>query len=102
MSVLSLESKYFGEGITAYKNKIVQLTWKSKTGFVYDKHSFKLITTLKYPTDGWGITSDKKRLIMSDGSQVIHFLDPESIHIRRMDMTSLLAYGLSAYLSKAL
>lgn len=74
---LSLEANYFGEGITPFKDKIIQLTWRSKTGFVYDKSTFKLLTTLKYSTQGWGITADNKRLIMSDGSQTIHFLDPE-------------------------
>ncbi len=77
ISELSLPAQYFGEGITAFKDKIIQLTWRSNTGFVYDKKSFKLITTLKYPTQGWGITTDGKKLIMSDGTQTIHFLDPE-------------------------
>lgn len=74
---LNLEANFFGEGITPYKDKIIQLTWKSKTGFVYDKSSFKLLTTLNYNSEGWGITTDDKRLIMSDGTQNIHFLDPE-------------------------
>ena len=74
---LSLESRYFGEGITIFNDKIIQLTWTSQIGFVYDKKSFKLLTTLKYPTEGWGITTDGKSLIMSDGSHNIHFLDPE-------------------------
>ncbi|MCD4832703.1 MAG: glutaminyl-peptide cyclotransferase [Bacteroidales bacterium] len=77
ISVLSLEARYFGEGITAFGDKIIQLTLTSRIGFVYDKKSFKLITTLKYPTQGWGITTDGKKLIMSDGTQTIHFLDPE-------------------------
>lgn len=77
ISVLSLENKYFGEGITEFKDKIIQLTWTSRTGFVYDKNSFKLIATLRYPTQGWGITNDGEKLIMSDGTQTIHFLDPE-------------------------
>ena len=77
ISVLSLEARYFGEGITAFGDKIIQLTWTSRTGFVYDKNSFKLITTLQYPTQGWGITTDGEKLIMSDGTQTIHFLDPE-------------------------
>ena len=77
ISILNLDAKYFGEGITAFKDKIIQLTWTSRTGFVYDKNSFKLITTLQYPTQGWGITTDGKKLIMSDGTQTIHFLDPE-------------------------
>jgi glutaminyl-peptide cyclotransferase len=77
ISELSLPAQYFGEGITIFKDKIIQLTWTSQTGFVYDKKSFKLITTLEYPTQGWGITTDGKSLIMSDGSHNIHFLDPE-------------------------
>ncbi|HKL09254.1 MAG TPA: glutaminyl-peptide cyclotransferase [Bacteroidales bacterium] len=74
---LSLPAKYFGEGITAFGDKIIQLTWTSQTGFVYDKESFSLINTLQYPTQGWGITTDGKKLIMSDGSQTIYFLEPE-------------------------
>jgi glutamine cyclotransferase len=77
LSVLGLGSKYFGEGITVFKDKIIQLTWKSKTGFVYDKKSFKLVSTLQYTTQGWGITNDGEKLIMSDGTETIHFLDPE-------------------------
>ncbi len=77
ISELSLPAQYFGEGVTIFNDKIIQLTWTSQIGFVYDKKSFKLITTLKYPTQGWGITTDGKSLIMSNGSHIIHFLDPE-------------------------
>ena len=73
-----LPSIFFGEGITIYKNKIVQLTWKRKMGFVYDKESFEVLKTFTYPTEGWGITHDGKRLIMSDGSATLYFLDPET------------------------
>lgn len=71
-----LPAKYFGEGITIYKDTLVQLTWKSNTGFVYDKNSFNLLRTFSYPTEGWGITYDGKRLIMSDGTSKLYFLDP--------------------------
>ncbi len=74
---LNLPARYFGEGITAFGDKIIQLTWTSQTGFVYDKKSFSLINTLQYPTQGWGITTDGKKLIMSDGTQTIYFLEPE-------------------------
>jgi glutamine cyclotransferase len=74
---MSLDSKYFGEGITIYKDKIVQLTWRSHTGFVYDKKSFKLLSSFEYSTEGWGLTTDGEKLLMSDGTNKIHFLDPE-------------------------
>jgi len=74
---MSLDPKYFGEGITIYKDKIVQLTWRSHTGFVYDKNSFKLLSRFEYSTEGWGITTDGEKLLMSDGTNKIHFLDPE-------------------------
>jgi len=77
LAELSLPAQYFGEGITSFGDKIIQLTWESNLGFVYDKNSFKLLTTLEYSTQGWGLTNDGKRLIMSDGSSTIYFLDPE-------------------------
>jgi glutamine cyclotransferase len=72
-----LAPSHFGEGITIFGNRIVQLTWKSRIGFVYDKNSFHLVKTFNYPGEGWGITYDGKRLIMSDGTSVLHFLDPK-------------------------
>ena len=62
-----LDAKYFGEGITVWGNTIVQLTWQSEIGFVYDKASFKPIKSFKYVGEGWGLTHDGARLIMSDG-----------------------------------
>ena len=73
-----LDAKYFGEGITVWKDTIVQLTWQAETGFVYDKTTFKQTRTFSYPGEGWGLTHDGTRLIMSDGSAAIRFLDPSS------------------------
>ncbi len=73
-----LAGSLFGEGIAIYGDKIVQLTWQSNVGFVYDKGSFELLREFNYPTEGWGITHDGQRLIMSDGTSTLHFLDPES------------------------
>jgi glutamine cyclotransferase len=73
---INLDSEYFGEGIALYDNKIIQLTWLSKKGFVYDKESFELIGEFDYPTEGWGVTYDGKHLIMSDGTDILYFLDP--------------------------
>ena len=73
-----LPPQFFGEGVTIYGNKIIQLTWQSNVGFVYDKETFALLQEFNYPTEGWGITHDGKRLIMSDGTSTLHFLDPET------------------------
>jgi len=78
LQIRELSSQYFGEGITIYKNKIIQLTWKSNLGFVYDKYNFKLLQEFNYPNEGWGITYDGNCLIMSDGTSTLHFLDPET------------------------
>ena len=74
----SLPDSFFGEGITIFDDKIIQLTWQSEKGFVYDKNSFELLQEFTYPTEGWGITHDGSRLIMSDGTATLYFLDPET------------------------
>ncbi|MBI4681722.1 MAG: glutaminyl-peptide cyclotransferase [Nitrospirae bacterium] len=75
---IKLQDRYFGEGTTVFGNKLIQLTWTSKTGFVYDKNNFGLIKTFHYTTEGWGLTHDGKRLIMSDGTAILYFLNPET------------------------
>jgi len=67
---------YFGEGITIFEDRIYQLTWKEQIGFIYDTDSFQLLKTYSYPHEGWGITHDEEYLIISDGSPVLHFVDP--------------------------
>ena len=71
-----LPNDYFGEGIAILKDRIYQLTWKEQTGFIYDQETFQLIDTFSYSHEGWGITHDGKHLIISDGSPVLHFVDP--------------------------
>jgi glutamine cyclotransferase len=66
----------FGEGIAIVNNTIIQLTWQSHIGFIYDKTTFALLGNFTYPTQGWGLTFDGKQLIMSDGSNNLYFLDP--------------------------
>ena len=73
-----LDDAYFGEGITICGDRIIQLTWRSGKGFVYDKESFKLAGEFSYKTEGWGITYDGERLILSDGSSMLYFLDAET------------------------
>ena len=75
---IELPAEYFGEGITIFNDKIIQLTYLSNVGFVYDKDTFKLLREFNYPTEGWGITHNGKNLIMSDGTPTLYFLDPET------------------------
>jgi len=75
---IRLADNLFGEGICLWKDKIIQLTWQSGTGLVYDKGNMTKIASFTYPTEGWGITSDGQELIMSDGTETLHFLDPET------------------------
>ena len=77
ISSKKLPPDLFGEGVCIFKERIIQLTWKSRIGFVYDKKSFELINKIEYQTQGWGITTDGEKLIMSDGSNTIYFLEPE-------------------------
>ncbi len=76
LSEYVLEEKYFGEGLTNWGDTLVQLTWQSRTGFLYDEASFNLLGTFRYGGEGWGLTHDERQLIMSDGSASLRFLDP--------------------------
>jgi glutamine cyclotransferase len=78
LQIRELSDQFFGEGITIYGDKIIQLTWQSHIGFVYDKNSFELLQEFNYSTEGWGITHDGARLIMSDGTSTLHLLDPQT------------------------
>jgi len=80
---VTLNNHYFGEGITILNNKIYQLTWKNKIGFIYDANSYKQIGEFKYTTEGWGITHDNKNLIMSDGSEKLFFMDSLNFKVVR-------------------
>ncbi len=70
-----LSSTIFGEGLALYDGKIVQLTWKSGVGFIYDQANFELLRSVTYPGEGWGITYDGTRFIMSNGSSTLYFRD---------------------------
>lgn len=74
-----LPSQYFGEGCTVWNDAIIQLTWKARFGIVYDKETFATKRHFEYSGEGWGLTHDGERLIMSDGTSYLRFLDPESL-----------------------
>lgn len=72
-------SKYFGEGIVFLKNKLYQLTYKNQIGFLYDAKTFKKIGEFTDANaEGWGMTTDGTNVIMSDGTEHLTFLDPET------------------------
>lgn len=74
-----LPDQYFGEGIAVLGQRLYQLTWQENTGLIYDRDSFELLGTWSYAGEGWGLTSDGQRLIMSDGSHELRFLDPATL-----------------------
>jgi glutaminyl-peptide cyclotransferase len=81
----NLPDDLFGEGITILDGKVYQLTWKEQVGFVYDS-DFNLLRKFSYPMEGWGLTHEegataKNRLIMSDGSSTLYFLDPQTLEV---------------------
>jgi len=85
---LALAPDLFGEGLTLVSNHLVQLTWTSHRGFVYDRETFRLLREFQYDTEGWGITWDGKNLIMSDGSAALTYLDPDTFQpVRRLPVT---------------
>ena len=73
-----LPPEYFGEGIVSWKNDLIQLTYKSEIGFVYDFASFTVKRKFEYPGEGWALTHDGSRLIMSDGTPELRFWNPET------------------------
>lgn len=83
-----LPAEYFGEGLTDWGSTLVQLTWISHKGFVYDRFSFSVLKTFACEGEGWGLTHDSMNLILSDGTAYLRFLDPKSFReIRRLKVT---------------
>ena len=74
-----LADEYFGEGIAMVGDRIVQVTWQSVTGFVYDRQTFEELGTFRYPHQGWGLAYDGRQLIVSDGTDILRFWDPETL-----------------------
>ncbi len=78
---IDLDPRYFGEGVAIFGEQIYQLTWQANRGFVYDLSSFEQVGEFEYPTEGWGLTHDGERLIMSDGTPTLYFRDPETLEV---------------------
>jgi glutaminyl-peptide cyclotransferase len=89
LRMVPLSRDYFGEGITVLGDRIYQLTWKNRIGFVYDRQTFAPVSSFRYTGEGWGLTTDGEHLIMSDGTATIRFLDPKTFDVvRRIDVRS--------------
>jgi glutaminyl-peptide cyclotransferase len=77
---VKLADKYFGEGITIFNDRIYQLTYKTKVGFIYNLENMALVDSFHFESaEGWGMTHDEKYLIMDDGTNVLTYLDPTSL-----------------------
>lgn len=78
---LELDKQYFGEGITIFNNQLYQLTWESGIGFIYDVDTFEKLSEFKYEhsLEGWGLTHNNEKLIKTDGTERIWFLNPETL-----------------------
>jgi glutaminyl-peptide cyclotransferase len=75
---LNLPREIFGEGLTMFDDRLIQISWKNQTGYVYDKKNFRELAKLSYQTEGWGICYDGSRFIMSDGSEILYVMDKEN------------------------
>lgn len=83
-----VDSKYFAEGLTDWGSTLVQLTWETHVGLIYDRFSFRPVRTFSYRGEGWGLTHDAKSLILSDGTPTLRFLNPASFKVtRRLTVT---------------
>ncbi|MBE7217483.1 MAG: glutaminyl-peptide cyclotransferase [Caulobacteraceae bacterium] len=74
-----IDRQFFGEGIVPFGDKLYELTWRSGVGFIYDLKTFQPLGRFSYPGEGWALTTDGRRLIMSDGTSVLRFLDPATL-----------------------
>jgi glutamine cyclotransferase len=80
----TLDSTFFGEGITFLNDKVYQLTLKNQKGFVYDAKTFKKLREFPFKGEGWGMTTDGKYLIASSGNSNLYYLDPDSLTFVKM------------------
>lgn len=80
---IPLSREYFGEGIAVLGDKLYQLTWKERLALVYDIESLRPVGSFRYTGEGWGLTTDGQELILSDGSAILRFLNPETFEVTR-------------------
>ena len=85
---VDLAPRLFGEGIAGLGDRIYQLTWRAGIGLVFDRERFELLGQFSYSGEGWGLTTDGTELIMSDGTDRLRFLDPQTLEpVREVSVT---------------
>jgi len=85
---VALSGEYFGEGLALVGDRLIQLTWQSKRAFVYDRATFAPLGEFSYESEGWGLTYDGASLILSDGSDVLTYYEPDTYRpIRTLAVT---------------
>ncbi len=78
-----LDPNFFAEGLVLLEGKLYQLTWQENTGFIYDANSLERLGTFHYQTQGWGLTTDGSALILSDGTNMLYWIDPGTMQVVR-------------------
>jgi glutaminyl-peptide cyclotransferase len=86
---IDLPAPDYGEGIVAWKNRLLELTWQSHHGFIYDLKSFKKLGSFDYPGEGWALTADNHHIYMSDGTPTLRILDPTTLkQVGKIDVSA--------------
>lgn len=80
---VNLPRAYFGEGIALLEGKVFQLTWRNRVGFIYESGTLKSLGVFRYEGEGWGLTTDGRSLILSDGTERLRFYDPRTFALQR-------------------
>jgi glutamine cyclotransferase len=83
LTKVNVPSPYFAEGLAIFNDRAIQLTWQHQIGFVYRLSDFQFLQNFSYAGEGWGLTDDGQMLIMSDGTDIIRFLDPQTFQVKR-------------------
>ena len=85
----AVPAEFFAEGLALLGGKAYQLTWQNRTAFVYDRETFQLEKKFTYAGEGWGLATDGKSLILSDGTAQLRFLDPVTFAVQRTILVTL-------------